>query len=748
MTATQSDIAMRHGSNIGQPMTRRDGVLKVTGAARYSADKHVDGMLYGLVVPSKIANGLVTALDMESAMAVPGVVKILSPDAPPAFSMDPMDKPDGHTFRLHLLQSHAVTYANQPIAFVVATSLEAAREGAAALMPQYQVAVVQQGLESIDEFTPETVGPGFPALAEKGDVEAALASSDFITEQTYETAPQYHNTMEPHAILARWMDDELFLDVPTQAISLTCGRIAGLFGISPEQVHINSEFIGGGFGTKAFISSGQVLAIAAARVVGRPVRFAFPRDQLFGPVGHRAATRQSFRIGTEADGTITAIEHHTRTTSSTFDNFFEPCGTSSRSIYATETMRNSHDVARINSGTPMFMRGPGEASGSIAFESAIDEAAEACGMDPLEFRLKNYAETDPLTGKPFSSKALRDCYRQGADRFGWDERQKAAGSMTAKDGMLVGYGMGTAHFPSLMFAATARATLRADGAVIVELGAHDMGQGISTALPQIAADALGVSMEQIDLRYGTSDQPSAGLGGGSAHTSTAGSSVLKACGDVIAQLADLATGNELSPLFGASNVGVLARNGYLVRRDDESKCESYAEIIRRTGANEIVGHGESGPNAAAQAEFAMYAHGAVFAEIRVDPASYQMRVERMVGAFAIGRVINPRLAESQLIGGMVWGLSFALHEAAEVDRRTGRVVNSNLAEYRIPVNADIKSIEAFTVNENDNYINPLGMKGAGEIGITGTGGAIANAIYHATGKRIRKFPITIADLVN
>jgi xanthine dehydrogenase YagR molybdenum-binding subunit len=342
----------------------------------------------------------------------------------------------------------------------------------------------------------------------------------------------------------------------------------------------------------------------------------------------------------------------------------------------------------------MFMRAPGEATGSIALESAIDGMAEACGMDPLAFRLKNYAEVEPISGKPFSSKALRECYRQGAERFGWQRRARAPRTMRDRDGLLVGWGVGTATFPSLMFAGNAKAVLRSDGSGVMEIGAHEMGQGAWTALAQIAADALALDIEEIEFRSGTSDLPDAGIAGGSAHTATAGMAIHNAGADVIACLAELALKDRRSPLFGAGNTGVVARTGRLYRRDDESRSESYADILGRFGLAKIEGHGTGAADPAVQSDYAMHAHGAVFAEVKVDPDFGQIRATRVVGAFAAGRIINPRMVESQLHGGMIWGVSFALHERAIVDPRSGRPMNADLAEYHIPVNADVPSLEA------------------------------------------------------
>jgi xanthine dehydrogenase YagR molybdenum-binding subunit len=395
----------------------------------------------------------------------------------------------------------------------------------------------------------------------------------------------------------------------------------------------------------------------------------------------------------------------------------------------------------------MFMRAPGEATGSIALESAIDEMAQACDMDPLAFRLKNYAEVEPISGKPFSSKALRECYRQGAVRFGWERRPLGSRQMRDRDGLLVGWGVGTATFPALMFAGHAKAVVRSDGGGIMEIGAHDMGQGAWTALAQIAADALALDIDQVEFRSGTSDLPDAGIAGGSAHTATAGMAIHNAGADVIGQLAELATNDKRSPLFGASNAGVIARGGRLCRRDDESRSESYADILGRVGLTQIEGHGTSTIDTAAQSNYAMHAHGAVFAEVKVDPDLGQIRATRIVGAFAAGRIVNPRTVASQLNGGMIWGVSFALHERSVMDPRSGRVMNANLAEYHIPVNADVPSLETILVEEHDPHVNALGIKGVGEIGITGTAGAVANAVWHATGVRVRKFPITLDRLI-
>src|ERR1700742_3977498 len=747
ISLTQSPSHLRHGSNIGQPLTRREGVLKVKGEARYAADNRPAGMLHAVMAVSQIARGRVTFLDIEAAKAHPGVVDVMTPANRPPLADDPDAKTNPFMFRLDLLQNDGVRYANQPIAVVIAETLEAATEGAALLAPRYETQPARVGLDADESFVPAAVGVGNPAEIRRGDVAAGLAKASRHVDATYETPAQYHNPMEPHAIVAAWDGDTLSIDTPSQGMAMAQGRIAGLFGISPEKIHIRSPFLGGGFGSKGLISGPQILGILAARLVGKPVKLVLRREQMYGPVGHRAPTRQRIRIGADGDGSLTAIDHRAKTVSSSFDDFFEPAADASHTLYASPAIATSHEAVRVDTGTPLFMRAPGEATGSIALESAIDETAWACGMDPLAFRLKNYAEVEPISGKPLSSKALRECYAQAAERFGWSKRPLTPRQMRDEAGLLGGWGVGTATFPALMFQAEARAIVRGDGSGLMETGAHDMGQGAWTAFAQIAADSLGLDLDHMEFKSGTSDLPDAGIAGGSAHTATAGIAIHNAGAEVIAKLAELATGDQRSPLFGAGNAGVVARDGRLFRRDDESRSESFGDILARAGLAEIDASGSGAMDPAAQANYAMYSHGAVFAEVKVDPDLGQVRVTRMVGAFAAGRVGNPRLVKSQFLGGMIWGVSFALHEKAIVDPRSGRIMNANLGEYQVPVNADVPHLDALMIEEHDPDVIALGIKGVGEIGITGSAGAVANAVWNATGIRVRRFPIGIDDLV-
>lgn len=738
---------VRLGSSSGQPITRRDGFLKVTGAATFAADNHPDGLLHAVVAVSAIARGRVASLDVAAAKTHPGVVEVITPQNRPPLSLDPDEKHGMFGFRFEALQNDSVRYAKQPIAIVVAETLEAATEGARLLAPVYETEPARIGFEGGVPYDPPASGMGGPPSFETGDLTAGRAAATRSIQADYETPAQYHNAMEPHAIVAEWQGDKLTVDTPSQAIAMSRAGYAGFFGIPPENVLLRSPFLGGGFGSKAIMAGPQILCVLAARMLGRPVKLVLPRDQMYGPVGHRGATRQSLRLGMDGDGRLTALEHDATAITSSFDDFIEPAANASHNLYASSSIATRHSAVRADIGTPGPMRAPGEATGSAVLESAMDEAAFAAGLDPLEFRLCNYAETDPQTGKPFSAKALRECYAQGAEHFGWAGRPLQPRQMRDETGCLTGWGMGTALFPAPMFQAQARATLRSDGTALVETAAVDMGQGAWTVLAQIAADSLGLSIDKVEFRAGTSEQPDGGVAGGSAHTATAGSALYNAGADAITKLTELATNDPSSPLYGAGNIGVEARDGRLVHREDASRSESYGDILARSGTAALEGQGSGVRNPANAEARAMFSHGAVFAEVKVDPDLCQVRVSRLTGAFAAGRIINPRLARSQLYGGMIWGISFALHEEALHDTRTGRITNADLAGYHIPVHADIPPMEAILVDEEDPYVNDLGIKGVGEIGITGTVGAIANAIWHATGVRVRRFPIRMEDLL-
>lgn len=738
---------VRLGSNAGQPKTRRDGRAKVTGTATYAADNRPDRLLHAVYLESAIARGRVTSLNVDAALAHPGVVHVMTPDNTPSLAQDPDEKSIPFGARIEVLQSHDVRYAGQPVALVLAETLEAAQEGAKLLSPTYDEQPARIGFDGGVAYDPPFVGMGTPPAFSKGDLDAERRKAAHSVEVGIETPQQYHNAMETHAIVAHWEGNTLTIDMPNQAIGLARKGVAGYFGIDAENVTIRSPYLGGGFGSKAVLHGPQMLAILAAREIQRPVKLALRRDQMFGPVQHRSATRQSVRLDLAEDGRLCAIEHKAAVTTSSFDDWLDGAANSSLSLYASPAIYTGHSGVRVDTGTPGAMRAPGLATGSAVLEVAMDAAAYRVGMDPVAFRLLNYAETDPASGKPYSAKALRECYEAGAKHFGWDRRPLEPRQMTDPDGCLVGWGMGTSIFHAPFFPAKASALIRKDGTAAAYTSGADMGQGAWTALAQMAADGLGLPADEIDFDIGHSRLPDGSVAGGSAHTASAGGALFAAGSDAVRQIADIAMNDPDSPLYGAGNEGVEARNGRLHRVDDPERSESYGDILTRAGIDQIEGEGRSHRDKSAAETYAMFSHGAVFAEVKVDPDLCQVRVSRLVGAFAAGRIINPRLARSQLNGGMVWGLSFALHEEGIHDRRTGRVTNNDFAGYHVPVLADAPSVESLLVEEDDPHANALGIKGVGEIGITGTVGAIANAVWHATGVRTTRYPIRIEDIL-
>ena len=549
----------RHGASIGQPLTRRDGHAKITGAARYSADFKPEGLLHAVMAVSAVARGRVTHLDVAAAEAHPGVVAVMTPRNAPALAKSPDLKDNPFAFRLDLLQNDGVRYANQPIAVVIAETLEAATEGAALLAPRYESEPVSVALGAGEVFRPRPSGPARPPTKARATSPPGMAAAETRIEATYDTAAQYHNALEPHASVAAWDGDRLTLHTPTQALWIAKGRLAGLFGIPPENIHVVCHYLGGGFGSKGFIAAPQILGIMAAKLVGRPVKLVTRREQMFGPVGHRAATRQTLKLGAARDGTLTALDHHTLTLTSRHDDFVEPSGILSRHLYAAGAIATTHAVSRADIGTPIFMRAPGEASGSVAVESALDELALELDLDPLEIRLRNYAEVEPITHRPFSSKALRECYAQGATRFGWASRPRQPRQMRDADGLLVGWGLGTATYPAGMMQGEARATIRADGtgADRDRRPGHGPGRldgaGADRRRRARPPDRPGSSCASAIRTCRTAAWPAAPPAPPpAAPRSTTPPQA------AIAALADLAVDDRASPLYGAGNAGVTA----------------------------------------------------------------------------------------------------------------------------------------------------------------------------------------------
>jgi xanthine dehydrogenase YagR molybdenum-binding subunit len=506
-----------------------------------------------------------------------------------------------------------------------------------------------------------------------------------------------------------------------------------------------SHFIGGAFGSKGSAWSHVVLAALAAREVGRPVKLALTRRQMFGPVGGRPHTVQQITLGASRDGRLTAMRHDSTSSTSTLEEWLESAALVTRMLYACPNVETSHHLVRLNTGTPTFMRAPGEATGTFALESAMDELAYALHMDPLELRLKNHADVDPEDGKPWSSKSLRECYTLGAARFGWSGRDPRPASMRVGD-ELIGYGMATATYPTRRMPASAEVCLYPDGRVVAKTGSHDLGTGTYTVFAQLVAEVLRAPIDSIRVELGDTDLPVAPISAGSMTVASAGSAVHLAAVAALEKLVQLAVTDPESPLHGARNEDVLLESGCLTVRNDPGRRESIQTLLERNGGQPIEGRADAKPGDETQ-QYSMHSFGAVFVEVRVDPELGTVRVSRIVGAYGGGRILNPKTARSQFIGGITYGIGMALMEETIIDARSGRYLNADLAEYHIPVNADVPAIDVILVDERDPHVDPIGAKGIGEIGMTGVAAAIANAVYHATGVRVRDLPITLDKLL-
>jgi xanthine dehydrogenase YagR molybdenum-binding subunit len=704
---------------IGDPINRLDGRLKVTGAARYSAEWPMEQIAYGVVVGSTIARGTITSLDTKAAAALPGVLAVLTPDNAPRLpegGRAAVRPPAGRV--LSLLQDHQVRYNGEPIALVIAESFEQTTYAASLVRATYKAEApsvdMQKELSHAQPVTEKILGQ-FEPSSHRGDVQAALAQADVHVDNIYTTPLETHNAMEPHATIAEWQGSRLVLHDATQYLYGVKRFVAKTFGIGEDHVRVVSKFVGGAFGSKGSAWSHVVLAAMAARQLKRPVKIVLTRRQMFGPVGARPYTVQHLVVGARANGAITAIRQDVASSTSTFEDWVESSTLQTRMLYDVPNVETTQRLVRLNLGTPTFNRGPGESSGTFGLESALDEIATALRLDPIELRLKNYAERDPESGLPFSSKSLRACYAKGAERFGWSRRSSAPRSMHDGDA-LVGWGMSTATYPAKRQPASTLARLTADGTILVRAATHEFGTGTYTSMSQIAAQALGVPLERIRFELGDSDFPENPISAGSMTAASTGPAVHATALALRARI-ELMGGNPA----------------------DEASCRA---AIARNGGHDVETRADARPGAEQKA-FSMHSFGAVFADVRVDPDLGTVRVARIVGAYAAGRILNAKLARSQMIGGIVYGIAMALHEHTAIDPRTGRYLNADLSEYLVPVNADIGEIEVILIDEQDAHVDPIGVKGIGEIGTTGVAAAVANAVWHATGVRVRDLPITL-----
>ena len=728
---------------IGKPLDRTDGPLKVCGQAKYAAEFDLPRLTHAVMVQSTVARGRITNVDAGAALRMPGVIHVmthLNAERLPDHGRAAVDPPVGRV--LSLLQDDGVAYNGQPVAVVIADSFEHAAAAVPLVKIEYETEAAELDFAQAKSSTyPPEQANQQPPDSNRGDVNAGWEAGAARLQAVYSTPKQNHNPIEPHATIAAWDGDKLTLYDSTQGISGVHKTVAKTFGMPQENVHVISLYVGGGFGCKGSIWSHVILSAMAARAVGRPVKLSLTRTQMFGPVGGRPQTEQHIQLAARPDGALTALNHDTISHTSFLEDFVEPSSLQSRMLYACSNAATTHRLLKLNVGTPTFQRAPGEATGTYGIEAAMDELAYELGMDPLALRLKNYAETDPDVGKPFSSKSLRECYRSGAERFGWTRRNPEPRSM--RDGhALIGWGMATATYPTRRSPSSASAKILPDGTAIAAAGSQDIGTGTYTVMTQVAAETLGLPVERVQFKLGDSALPSAPISGGSMTVASVGPAVQAACKAALDQLITAALGGSDSPFAGAKREDIVAENGWLMLRADRSRRESFAGVIARNGGKAIEAseHVELDKE---RDQYSMHAFGAVFAEVRVDEDLGIIRVPRVVGSYGVGRLLNAKTGHSQLMGGIVWGISLALLEQTHIDAHTGRVVNANLAEYHVPVNADIGEIDVIVVDEEDPHVNSLGAKGIGEIGITGVGAAIANAVYHATGRRVRDLPITL-----
>ena len=740
----------RNPDIIGAPVDRTDGRLKVTGGARYSAEINLPGLTHGVIINSTVSNATIASMDTAAAEKAPGVVAVFTPfnmpKLPKAPSMGVGSSPVSR--QLPLLQDADVRYFLQPVGVVVADTLEHATHAATLVNVKYDEGKPIAGLGGhlAEAFNPGHSGGGEkskPTDASENAPVAALNSAPARVEKIYQTPMENHNPIEPHATIAMWEGDHLTLFDATQGIFGARNRVAGLFGLHDENVRVICHYVGGGFGTKGSVWSHTLLAAMCAKEVQRPVKIVLERQQMFNNTGHRAHTYQSFAAGADAEGKLAAIKHDTTNHTATNENFVETATVATKMLYACDNIQTTERLVKLNLGVPTFMRAPGEASGTFALESGLDELARELKMDSIELRLKNYAEIDPEHKIPYSSKSLRQCYAQGAARFGWDRYKASPEPRSVRDGQwLVGYGMASATYPTNRSQASATACLNSDGTALVQSGSQDLGTGTWTVMTQVSAGTLGLPMDKVRFELGDSALPKSPGSGGSQTAASTGPAVQAACVAVLKKLTDLAIADEKSPLHGANAQDVLAADGRLTLKSDPSKGETYAALLVRAKLPRIEAKGEAAPDKQEKKEYAMHAFGAQFAEVRVNEDTGEVRVARWVGAFGIGKRLNEKTATSQIKGGIVFGIGMGLTEATIADDRDARLVNPNLAEYHVPVNADVPEIDVIFVDEEDTHVNPLGVKGVGEIGIVGAPAAIANAVYHATGVRVRELPIT------
>ena len=723
---------------VGKPLNRVDGKLKVTGGAHYTADFPLKNLAYAVCLSSTVARGRIQSIDTKAAEKLPGVLGIITHEnAPKLQPVELLAKGGQAAEKRQPLQDPVVHHSGQHIGVVIANTLELATYAASLVSVTYESQTPIVNFARAEAFEPEAVF-GKPPKFIRGNPETGLAEADVRVEETYTTPTENHNPIEPAATTAVWEGEKLTVYDSTQYIFGSRAALSISLSIPEENVRVVCHFIGGAFGCKGSAWPHLVLSAIAAREVGRPVKLVLTRQQMFDVLGHRAETAQNVKLGATSDGKLTAIIHDGISHTSMFDEFVEPFTIATHMLYACPNLQASQRLVRLNKGTPTYMRAPGETPGTYALESALDELAYALKLDPLELRLRNHADIDPDKNLPWSSKSLKECYQLGAEKFGWSQRHPEPQSM--RDGRyLIGMGMATATYPAYHFPTSAKTTILADGTALVQSGTHEMGTGTATVMAQLAADTLGLPVERVRFELGDTELPRAAVSGGSATVGSVGTAVHGAATDVRAKVLEMARSDRNSPLYQVSEEVAFA-DGRLFVKSDPAKGETYADILSRQNLEQVEADCQAQFNQ--EEKYSKHGFGAQFVEVRIDPDLAEVRISRYTAAFATGRVLNHKTARSQFMGGIIMGIGMALMEETHTDPDLGRVVNPNLAEYHVPVNADIPKIDIHMIDEKDSHVNPIGTKGIGEIGITGVAAAVANAIYHATGKRIRNLPIT------
>jgi xanthine dehydrogenase YagR molybdenum-binding subunit len=743
---------------VGGKISRVDGILKVMGKADYTADYNFPNEAWAYTIKSTIAKGTITNIDTSAAEKAPGVVKIYTSANRPKIYPPKTEHSEGVIVGevLTPLDGNQIKYFGQDIAYVVAESYEQAREAASLIRVAYAPAMPIGSKEAAKLVAPDSVNGDKPHLEKKASsvssVEDAWNASPVKIDVTYETPPIHHHPMEPHAVVAKWDGDRLTLYTPSQWMYGTRNFLAQSLAIPKDHVRVISHYVGGGFGCKGASWMHILMVPALARDLQRPIKFVMERENMFTSVGYRPKTTQHLQLGADASGKLQAIRHFSQTSQCMVNNFVEPTGhAASQVLYACPNIEIDHQVYKLDLNGPTFMRAPGESPGIYALESAMDELAIALKMDPVQLRLANMTQNHPMSGLPFSSRNLEECYKVGSDSFGWISRPSA--SRATEDGdWWVGTGMATASYPAHRSPAQARVRILADGSAEVDCASQDLGTGTYTIMTQVAADELGLPLEKVKAHLGDSTQPQAPVSGGSQSAASILPAIQAACRDAISQMAKLATNDTGSPLHTFSMDDVIAQGGGLAAKGDKAKNQSFVEILSHAGkggieSTESVDPANEKKDKREQSFFAWntaayQSFGAFFVEVRVHKLTCEARVARITAVMDIGLPLNQKTARSQVMGGATFGIGAALSEHSILDPESAQWITQDLGTYHVPVNADVPAVDIHFVGPPDYKFNSLGARGVGEIGNTGIAAAIGNAIYHATGVRLRDLPIT------